>query len=192
MLPANVASTYPVPAGWLPPDDQVVSPLVDHEMGGIAINDASRGLLYQEWLGWVEGINFRLKPAAGDPITVYSAGGVTEMSFCFDQNMRPAFGYTLAGVCYLRWFDNTVNAYRVITMGAGRNPRMTLDDKRPTQVGNSDMIFAFIDADNRLCYFRQRDRFLTRFVLQQNVAPALKLKNVGMSKAWRLQFEIVT
>ena len=49
MLPGNVPSTVAVPSEFLSPDDQVSSPLIDFERGGVALNNSSLGLNYQNW-----------------------------------------------------------------------------------------------------------------------------------------------
>jgi len=191
MMPGNQASSVPVVAALLSPDNKVVTPLFDYEQGGVAIGDASQGLAFQEWTGWVDGLAIRLKPANGPAVTLFEAANVNEMSFCFDQNMRPAVAFLQGQSLGLRWFDSTINGYRVDQFGEGRCPRMALDDKRASQVKNSDMIFAYITLDGRLVYRQQRDRFQTPYTLRTDLRYTDRLKNIGMGRNWRMEFEIV-
>lgn len=193
MLPGNLPSTIPVPSAFMPPDSFVTSKLIDYELGGVAINDASQGLQVQTWVGWVRDSDVLVQPQSGEgePHVVFSRSGITSMSFCFDQNMRPAVAVTVNDEVLFYWYDSTINAYRTDSFGLGRNPRLTLDDKRASLLAGSDIILAFIKPNQSLIYRRQRDRFLTEFILRTGLRASDELRNIGMGKNWRLQFEIV-
>ena len=66
---------------------------LDHEDGGIDIGDPSEGLMYQVWTGTIEGDNIVLRGENGNSYTLNAGSGVTEISFSFDQNMRPVIVY---------------------------------------------------------------------------------------------------
>lgn len=192
MLPGNVASTVAVPSEFTPPDDQVSSPLIDFERGGLALNDPSLGLNYQNWSCFIapNGLDVQVRPGAGAAITIFQQAGIETLTFTFDQNMRPCVAYQIGLITYLRWYDSFAEAYVTTPYSNIRDPKLTLDDKRITQLAlNSDIVFAYISGTN-LCYRQQRDRFNIERVIRTGLPASLGLKNVGMGRNLRLQFEI--
>lgn len=75
--------------------------------------------------------------------------------------------------------------------GAGiRSPVLSLDDKRKSQSGTSDVIFGYIrNSDHMLCYRQQRERFTVEHELTQLDARS-RLRNLGMTTKLRMQFEV--
>ena len=190
-LPYDVPSSIAVGGLYLSPDDRLTTPLVDYEEGGIALNDPSQGLQVQSWTcywdkddGWVY-----VKADSGSPIQVIQDTTITEISFAFDQNMKISLAYVAAGVVKLYWYDSTLPGYATTTFATARSPRVGLDDKRSTQTALSDVIFAYIRGTS-LYYRQQRDRYLTERLLRDGVQASLRLKNIGMSKNLRMQFEL--
>lgn len=190
-LPNNVPSSIAVGGLYLSPDDLLTTPLVDYEQGGLALNDPSAGLQVQTWRCWWDKDDgwVYVQSDSGSPIQVIEDATITEISFAFDQNMRMALAYVAAGVLKLYWYDSTLPGYTTTTFADCRSPRVGLDDKRQNQLANSDVIFAYIKGDE-LCYRQQRDRYLTERVLRDGVQASLRLKNIGMSKNLRMQFEL--
>jgi hypothetical protein len=192
MLPGNVASSVNVPGLLAAPDNIGSSFFVDYERGGADIGNASLGLDLLDW-------QCKYNPTTGDvfinPVGELDAlyitiPGASEMAFAFDQSMRPVLAYMVGTTGKLRWYD-TVTAGYVITDFAGiRSPRLSLDDKRPSQLANSDVIFAYIKANGDLCYRQQRDRYETERVLHTGVDPANRIVAVGMAGNLRMHFEI--
>lgn len=192
MLPGNAPSSISVPGRILAPDNIGSSLLVDYERGGVAIGDASLGLDLQGW-------QCKYNPSTGavliNPVGAADAlyvtiPGASEMAFAFDQSMRPVLAYMVEAVGKLRWFDTVAGAFVVTDFPGIRSPRLSLDDKRPAQLANSDVIFAYIKANGDLCYRQQRDRYLIERVLHTGVDPSNRLIAVGMANNYRLHFEI--
>lgn len=192
MIPDNSLSAVELIAPLLSPDSSAVSPLIDYELGGVAINDVSQGLQVRPWRCFVEGSTVSLQADSDTPTTIFTQAGIETISFTFDQLMRPAFTYVVASEVFLRWYDSLVAAYVTTSFGSAiRDPRLALDDKRRTQYAlSSDIIFAYLRADT-LCYRQQRDRFLIEYVLEVGLGPSVRLKNIGMSRGLRLQFELL-
>ena len=190
MLPENIPSSIAFGGRYLPPDDKTSTSLVDYEMGGVALLDATQGLLVRNWKCWIDNYEVFVQPEGGAQTFLFSGVDITELSFCFDQNMRWSVAYTQSGVLTLRWYDALVSAHVISVFGEGRNPRMCLDDKRRSQYQKSDMIFAYIRG-NSVYYRQQRDRFLIERTLRTNIFPNTRLKNIGMSRNLRLQAELV-
>lgn len=191
-LPENTSSSVWLPGAYLRPDDEFSDPLFDVELGGLALNDPSKGLQFQFWqckaneLGEVF-----IKPTSepGDGLLIFSALGITNLSFAFDRNMRVSVIYIQNGDPFLRWFDTTVNNYVTTAFPGITSPRMSHDDKRDSASIRSDVILGYISGSN-LCYRQQRDRYTVEYILRDDLLPGTVLKNIGMSKNFRLQFEL--
>ena len=191
MMPQNQRSEVPVLAGLLNVDVKLTSPLRDFEEGGVAIQDTSQGVLGYEWVCYVDDSEVYVKRNDASAVLVFVQPEIQEISFTFDQNMRPAFAYQLAnGNVYLRWYDSLTSSYRTDNFGVGRNPRLSMDDKRTAMSSLSDIIFGYI-RDDSLYYRQQRDRFGTERLLRDGIPRITKLKNIGMTRNLRLLFELV-
>ena len=175
---------------FYPPDDRVTTPIVDYEMGGIALLDTSMGLNFRPWRVRLDQYQVKLQPDGGAETVIFEGTNITELSLCFDQNMRYSVGYVQDGILKLNWFDSVANARVITVFAAAVNPKMSLDDKRAMELATSDMILAYIRG-NTLYYRQQRDRFTIERSLRTNLFPGTKLKNIGMSKNMRMQFELV-
>lgn len=192
MLPDNTASSIGFGGLYYSPDDLVTTPLVDYESGGLVLNDSSAGLFAAKWKAWYDGTQVWVQSEIGEPILLFEELFITEITLCFDQNMRWSIGYVAQGVMKLNWYDTYLNArvQTVIPGEANYNPKMCLDDKRAMSIQTSDMIFAYLRG-NSLYYRQQRDRFQVEYFLRDGLFPGTKLKNIGMNKNMRLQFELV-
>ena len=192
MLPDNTLTELDR-ASFLPPRNKSQTATKCWELGGIALSDTSEPMQYY-WYGYVKGKAIYLQRSGVEPIAVLAfAGDVTEMSFSFDQNMRPTIAYVENGVAKLYWYDSSA-AKNVVTLYPNiTNPRLSLDDKRKFNIGNSDIIFAYVSDHNRLCYRLQRERYGTEHILLTDTTKSdkdpLKLFNIGMSTANRFLFE---
>lgn len=192
MLPQNTVSSVAVSSAFLSPDISAPNPLLDYERGGIALNDPSQGLNVQDWTCFIaaNGTDVQIRPGAAAPITIFSQGGIEELSFAFDQNMRVFIAYRVGDVSYLRWFDSVPQTYVTTSYAATRNPKLSLDDKRTTQIAlNSDIIFAYMRG-NTVYYRQQRERFQTERIVRSGVPDGLGLVRIGMGVNLRFQFEI--
>tara|TARA_R110001606_G_C15330447_1_gene645518 strand:- start:38 stop:610 length:573 start_codon:yes stop_codon:yes gene_type:complete len=185
MMPDNVLSSTPINAAFSGARALPVTRTVDYEDGGIAIQDPSRGSQYQRWRGRLLGENIILDAPEVESFVALSGPDITEISFTFDQNMRPAIAYVQDGVAKLWWFDS-VPGQQVITEYPGAiTPRVILDDKRFTQTSNSDVILGYV-RDGTLYYRQQRDRFTIERLL--DVGPHVGLVKIGFNVQLRLQF----
>jgi len=197
MLPSNAPSAFPLPGRFLSPDDRVTGDLIDHERGGIGLNDASLGRDVQEWSCWYDGVEVIAAPDGGQQYQLFTHAGIEQLSFTFDQNMRPLVVFIAAGETKLWWYDPMASAYVSTSFGTSfKSPRLAMDDKRAMATSTSDVIFAYIRYDSgssshALCYRQQRDRYQTERVLRTGLSSRTRLKNIGMSSNLRFQFELV-
>lgn len=190
-MPGNVTSTTPVPGTITGGRALGVTPWIDYEDGGVALNDPSQGLLYQVWRGRLLNGEVVLDAPSVAETVVYANSAMTEMSFTFDQNMRPVVALVADDVAYLYWYDSTLPGQTTTEIGAGViTPKVILDDKRPLGLANSDVVLAYIRAG----YLRtriQRDRFLIEYT-HDTVGEDAQLIKVGFNSQLRLQFIIGT
>ncbi len=193
MMPDDVLSTTSIPASYSGARALSVTKTVDYEDGGKDIQDVSEGLLYQRWrarifrAGTVDSYIMLDAPSVPE-FTVLTLPYLEEMSFSFDQSMRPAIAYVQDGVSFLRWYDSTIPGMATTETGDDViTPRLSFDDKRI--IGSqgflvSDLILGYVRNDN--LYMRmQRDRFEVEYLLAEDVKPLIK---IGFSRKLRLQF----
>jgi hypothetical protein len=156
-------------------------------MGGIAIGDASHGLLYQLWTCFLDGNGNISLAAPNTPAFVFlTVPDAVWVALAFDQNARPFIAYAnKAGFCNFHWFNTLVNQF--VTTALSRvvyRPFACVDDQQPAEIAISDIILAYVSAG--VLYFRaQRDRYTIEYTL--GAAPAT-LVQVGMSHVNRFQF----
>lgn len=195
MLPEGSMSTSAVKADFIAPDDfdRSANRLIDRELGGIALNDASQGLDYWVWTLQYDVPTGEMRLTNGDnssTTVLITLPNVTEVALAFDQNMRPAIAYVVDGVTQLRWFDS-VSASIVTTPFIGAiNPLLSTDEKRTEFVDVSDILLWYI-KDNRLCYRMQRERFeIERAAYTLPTPNVNSLLRVGMNRGGRFQVHL--
>lgn len=180
MIPVNsvkVRSNMPAMAY---PDNQKITGLVDQELGGIAIADASKGLVGWTWTVEVIG-NEVMLTRNGMPSTLLMVqSGIVDIALAFDQNMRPALAWQDDQEhIWLRVYDSVTQVFVTTDFGIGRSPRLTLDDKREVALSTSDIIFAYI-SNTKLCYRQQREAYLIEHIIATVPSGLQRLDRVGM------------
>lgn len=122
MIPTGGLSSTPQPAQFSERVNSTLQPLIDYEMGGRAINDASAGLQYQLWRVRVdEGVVY-LGPDGGNEQPAFIRSGISEIALAFDQNMQPVIAFTQGGQAWLWWFDGTVPGMVFTSIPGAVNP----------------------------------------------------------------------
>lgn len=195
MIPDNRLSTTPQPATFIPPDDRYpvaanVGTPIDWELGGIAVNDVSQGLLVQVWEFTVTESMITVGPEGSpDPPTeLIPAARVTEISGSFDSAMNPVLAYVQDEEVKLRWYDPDVTGYVTTAFPGYRSPRLTLDDKRPGHDTDRDVLLFAMKGDT-LVYRQQRDKYATERALSTD-STYHELGRVGMNRGNRVQIEV--
>lgn len=166
----------------------------DYELGGVALSDASQGQQIRIWKARIsEGGKYILLGAEGIPeILKYEAasfGTLTEVSLAFDQNMKPTIAFVEAGQAKFLWYDSDVEAEVITTLATDvRNPRISLDEKRPDFGTTNDVILSYTRGSN--LYVRVgRDRYTIEYLIQTGIPTSRILWKTGMSLAFRFQWE---
>lgn len=187
MLPDGVLSTSVVRDNFLGGRSLPVRNEVDYETGGIALNDASAGLLHQVWRARIiEKTEILLDAELVDESVIATGINITEVSLSFDRNMNVVLAYVENGVARLYWYDSVLAAMTTTTFAGVVTPRVALDDKRNSQSAISDVIFAYL-KDGDLYYRQQRDRYLVEYLLASDVDSPGLIK-IGMNRQLRMQF----
>lgn len=169
MLPHLVLSTSSVPAAFVGGRAFPVQKHIDYEYGPIAIQDPSKGSMHQIWRARMENQYVYLSAPNTAEFVLLDLPKVTEISFTFDQNARHIFVYVQDGIAKMRWYDTDAASYITTVFGADViTPRITLDDKRDSQRGVSDVLL-FYQRDSKLMMRMQRDRYGIEYALASNV-----------------------
>ena len=194
MIPLQTLSSRAVQSAFLPPRNVVREPLIDYELGGVALQDPSQGLKVQTWRAEVIGDDVVLAADNVPPAIVFTQPGITEIALAFDQNMQPFLAYMINDdEAKFRWFDTQVGDFVVNDLPAGSySVRCTLDDKRSvsgTLLGRSDIILTYLRGGT--LYMRaQRDRYQVEYALATDL-DRYEIGQFGMSRNWRLQWQLV-
>lgn len=197
MLPDNSLSQKVIAGKYLYPDGVISRNLTeDYEMGGIALQDTSRGLQYQTWFGHWDKTTEVVTLTPSDtavPIPIFTESDVFEFSFSFDQNMRWVAGtFINDGTFHLQWYDPVAAAYVTTPFTGFTAFKLALDDKREIQInrGASDVLLSYI-RNNNLYVRVQRERYQIEHLLQSDLPQGLRITNFGMTEIsrmkWRLQ-----
>jgi hypothetical protein len=187
MIPNNELSPTPVLAPYSEQVNDPDAPLVDYELGGTALSDPSDGLQVKTWTAFMDGNDVRIQAEDVAATTLLTLAGVTEISLAFDQEMRPAIAYVQNGVAKLWWYDPAGPGYATLTFADAISPRITLDEKRPILINDSDIILAYV-KDNNLYFRAQRDSFAVEYLLKEDINGTLV--TINMTDNFRLKFKL--
>ena len=168
--------------------------LVDYELGGIALNDPSQGLMVQNWRARYVPPDIKVGPFpySAESTVISPSGVVTELSLAFDQNMHANVAYVMNGTAYLYYYDSVDEDHRTIELADGaESPFLCLDDKRPfSTTTNANDVLALYIVGNKLRYRQQRERFGVERELYTLPSGQFRVKRFGMHQALRVQIEL--
>jgi hypothetical protein len=184
MIPNNAFTLTPIVSAFLPPMDETYQPLTSKSRGGVALNDASLGRDYQNWVVSYDGSDILVAPQGGSTVFTLTVAGVLSVSLAFDNNMNPVIAWMDSVGAKLYWYDNT---NFVTTPFSATSCRVTIDDVRDFYNANSDVIFAYTNAGT-LYWRQQRDLY----AIERTVGPTTGLlQKVGLNQLNRLQFQLL-
>lgn len=202
-LPNNTLSSEAYPSAFLGSRHASVNPLLDYEDGGIDFNDPSEGHFYQWWRARVVDNTIVVDAEHVEEQVLYTGTKITEVSLTFDQNMRPCLAFVDNGRAYLQWYDTEVDQQVITDLGSTVvTPRVTLDDKRSSQLDNSDIILAYL-KEGTLLIRQQRDGFgieydpteevpePMRTQYRQQIAQSPGIVKIGMGHNNRVMFQLL-
>lgn len=182
---------------FLEPDNRIREILTeDFERGSASLNNPTGGLLQDNWRVYSIGTNIYLnKLLADNPKLIFTTSiEPTEVNFAFDSNMKPQVVYVEGGQVKFRWFDSVLEDYTTTVYTGIISPRLSLDDKRPLQGSNRDILLLYIKTGSplKLCYRQQRDRYETERELYDLPDNTIRLGRFGKADTNRVQIEYIT
>jgi hypothetical protein len=197
-IPQGRMSTTPVEDIFLPPEARPFKRLISHEIGPVAIEDTSLGLLYQPWTltyNKIDGTITMLPNTTAIPVVLPTiVFGITDINFTFDQNGRITIAWKVAGNSFLFWFDSSLGYTVTEDLGPDLvSVAIQLDDKRATQSSTNDMILWYTKEDGAGTYTLynklQRERYLDEHIMS-TLVPHPYLWNIGMHYGLRIQLVV--
>lgn len=192
MIPENSVSDNSVHAPFSDTVRGAVEYRTDYETGGVALNDGSEGMQVKLWtLRVVNDYKEVQVSAPGVPwTTLFTRANVIEQaSLAFDNNMNPFVTFVEeSGAAYMYWFDSLDSTQKFSALAGGVvDPRCCVDDRRATQVENSDIVLAYLRAGSLYVRY-QRERYQTEHLMQAGLGTAARLVDVGMNRGLRFQW----
>jgi len=160
--------------------------------GPVAIQDPSQGLGVKLWRARAIAEDVLISAPGVAEFSWYThTSKIKELSLAFDQNARVVLAFVDSdGGVFMRWFDPVPNAI-VDFVVPGVSPRVTLDDNRPFNGANSDVILGYVRA-GVLRYRKQRDRFTIEYTPTEGVGGpqvyATGLRHISMNSHLRVEF----
>lgn len=189
-FPDNSLSPVPAPGAFIGSGSAALSSRVwDAEDGPVAEQDPSRGMMYQQWRAYIKDLQVWVEADNRPPSILMPnpENSITDISIAFNQNAELHYTWVDAGVAYLRYYDTLTSSMQTMTLPAGvRTPKITLDDKRPTQAGRSDIILSYVKDDNKLYFRMERDSFDVEYLLSDG--PFISIERLYMNNGYRLQW----
>lgn len=188
MIPNNVLIATDEYVRLTEPESLKKSGLIDYERGGVALGNSSEGLNSYNWTLTVKDKYKAMLSREGQgEVQVYEyPSRPIDIAFCFDQSMNVVLAWQDTNFnLFLRRYSTSLNAFSVVPFGLGKCPRLTLDEKRPEFIGNSDVIFAYI-SNKSLIYRVQREGYNIEHVVEDDMLGSQRLARIGL-KAFRLQ-----
>lgn len=173
----------------LEPDSKKYSGLFDYELGGEDIGNTDLGFLVRTWK--VEVINGDVTLFRDEVFhsVLFYDSSIVDIALAFDQSMQVVLAWqTLDGSIYLRYYDSVSLSYAVMSVGIGKCPRLSLDDKRSEFISTCDVIFAYI-SEGSLRYRQQRESYLTEHIVVGGLSDVMRLERIGMG-GLQFQFEL--
>jgi len=152
--------------------------LIAHSFGPVQLGDNTQGALNRVWrVRSVAGSMFLDRQFSsttyGAEVLLFSMGEPypDEIDLAFDQNgqvivvCQRATGVEGAPQIWLYWFNPIVGAFQFVSFGAGRTPRLLLDEGNVNASWSDVLLFYMSDTVGSLCYRQQRDRYLVEYPL---------------------------
>jgi len=189
-LPLNSLSQVAIYYAWLGPDQPDPQPLIDYDLGGIALNDNSAGLQYQIWEFTAVGKQVYVQaPNTTGPTLLFTTDDtISIVRGTFDQNMNPMVAYLKGSQWYFWWFDTVSHSMVTSLLPADvTSCTVAFDDRRTLESNLSDVLIFYTRNEN-LYYIRQRDRYNTEYLLRASVHATLV--RTDMSAIYRMQFKM--
>lgn len=191
MLPDNRLSDIAVMSEMLYQFPTAYHPLIDYEMGGIALGDTSYGLETDLWrLAYDDKTgNLFINKIGGDKQLLLNQLGISKVSLAFDVNMRPAYALEIGDNVELTYYDTALEQQVSMKIDNVHSPYVMLDERRYENIANADVLLFYI-RERHLCMRLQRHRFLQEIILRTLDYDNAVIERVGIMTNLRVGFYI--
>lgn len=168
-------------------------PLVDYERGGVAVGNVSEGLRGYSWAARYDEptsqvLLYREDKGEDSAVVLVTRPNITRLALSFDQNMRPVLAWVDSTGCFLWYFMPSSSGFGQVQIPGAGYPCVTLDERRPELISDSDVLLAYTRDGNLYCR-AQREAYNVEHLLYSGV-PSPDLLAFGMSKQLRLQWRL--
>lgn len=163
-----------------------------YQLGPTAIQDPSQGVLFRMWKAEAVENTVWISSDITAPYAAFThTKKITDISLAFDQNGNVTLAFMdVEGTSYYYWWDPLIPDYNLSILD-GFSPRVTLDDGRPFNVANSDIVLAYSHV-GVIRYRLQRDRYSIEYTplleLTGEPIPAFVMYHVSMNTSLKLAF----
>lgn len=191
MLPGDGQVSVPAhPSAFAEAVNQRSTPLIDYEVGGVALFDPNQGLQVKLWTLRSDGHAVTVEAEGVPAVVLFTrTGTITRVGLAFDQAMNPHVTFVEDGLVWLWWRDTIANAMVFTSFPGARSPCLGLDEKRASEMSNGDVLLSYL-RDGSLCIRQQRDRFSVEQVKASGIT--LDLISVGRNVGGRYQWMFQT
>lgn len=197
MTPTFARSTIDRPLGFLYPDNVGKTDWLDMELGTASgLGDSSVRETAYEGRANGDTAEYRKVGASSWTPIVTVSGMSPNMSFTFDQLMRPMVTYQLgagtnrvARTAYLYWYDATLSSYQTLSVANAVSPLITFDYPMDASANFAEASWWYLRADN-ICYRKQSDRFTIEYVFAAKPTNMSILATVGLGRNFRLHVQL--
>lgn len=152
-------------------------------LGSAELQNAQIETNTHSWHGYIKNGWFALKREdLNEEHQIIELDNVTQLDFTFDQAMRPVVVWVKNDKSFMYRYVDT--SYSTIELPSKyKTPRVELDNKLKENSSTSDVILVYT-YEGKLCYARQRDKFLQEFVIGNDPTKSLVWR-VGTTKDGR-------
>ena len=116
--------------------------------------------------------------------------GISEISFTFDKQMLPVASYMQNKLCYIYFFDSSLNSYNTLNIPNAISPKVALSSIHFSHVQDSEVILGYVTENKKLCIRLQKDRYSIEYPIKI-FDKKIKLYNIGYSNKNRFQYEVL-
>lgn len=168
----NSFITTTTPPTLLPPHTIEEDDRISYSYGGIALNDASQGLMALIWRARLDCSRVYLSNSsdgyASESLLYGHSVGADRVGLSFDNNMQPVLLLYYDNTAVVRFYDGGEIAFIFQTVSGVRGARIVMD--YPWRGGNEirDTLVCYVrNSDDKLYYRRSRDRYLFEYEIQE-------------------------
>lgn len=159
---------------------------VSYDDGPVAIQNPSKGLLFQVWRARYISDTVYLAAPNYPETPFFTKRCIQSISLSFDQNGRPLLTYLHEGNLYLYWHHTVTQKYEHTLINTNvTSHHVSLDVRTPITILVSQVVIGYI-KDNNLYYAWQKDRYAVDYLVARNVNG--NLLQIGFTRQYRFQF----